>query len=270
MIGFFKRKTRQEKTNEQFRQSKAVIAVYLVLRIFVVIALAASIIRGYYENAFVCLLVLVLFMLPGFVKKTFKVEMPSALEIIIILFIFAAVILGELQSYYIHYSYWDTMLHTVNGFIFAAIGFALVDILNNEKRIAFRLSPLFLALVAFCFSMTVGVLWEFLEYFADMVLHMDMQKDTVVNRIISVVLDPTNSNIPITIEGINDVQINGVSLGLGGYLDLGLYDTMEDLLVNFVGAFSFSIIGYIDAKNKKYSKFARQFILRVKQTQYEE
>jgi hypothetical protein len=270
MAGFWNRRKPRLKTDEQVKSSKAVIVVYLVLRIFVIVALITSLIREYYENAFVCLLVLVLFMLPGFVKRTLKVEMPSTLEIIIILFIFAAEILGELQSYYIHYQYWDTMLHTVNGFICAAIGFALVDILNSEQRIAVRLSPLFLSLAAFCFSMTVGVLWEFVEYFADTIFHLDMQKDTVINTIVSVSLDPTASNIPITISGINDVIINGKSLGLGGYLDVGLYDTMEDLLVNFIGAVSFSVIGFIDAKNKKHSKFAKQFILRVRQTTYEE
>ena len=80
---------------------------------------------------------------------------------------------------------WDTVLHTLNGFLMAAIGFALVDILNRNKKISFQLSPAFLAVVAFCFSMTIGVIWEFFEFGMDQIFHLDMQKDTIVNTIYS-------------------------------------------------------------------------------------
>ena len=82
--------------------------------------------------------------------------------------------------------------------------------------------------------MTIGVLWEFFEFGMDRLFHMDMQKDTIVHTISSVMLDPTNKNIPITIDGITSVAVNGKDLGFDGYLDIGLYDTMEDLLVNFI------------------------------------
>ena len=114
------------------------------------------------------------------------------------------------------------MLHTINGFICAAFGFALVDIFNRNRRIKFELSPVFLAIVAFCFSMTIGVLWEFFEFGMDMIFKTDMQKDFVINTISSVKLDPTNSNKAVIIKNITDVAVNGESLGLGGYLDIGL------------------------------------------------
>ncbi len=117
-----------------------------------------------------------------------------------------------------------------------------------------------MALVAFCFSMTVGVLWEFFEFGMDRLFQMDMQKDTVVNSITSVMLDPTNSNIPVTIDGITSVQVNGQELGFGGYLDIGLYDTMEDLFVNFIGAVTFSVIGYFYIKHRGHGKLAKAFI----------
>ena len=175
------------------------------------------------------------------------------------MFIFAAEILGELKSYFITYPHWDSMLHTTTGFISAAFGFALVDLLNRNKPQHFKLSPVFLALVAFCFSMTVGVLWEFFEFSMDYLFHMDMQKDTIIHAFASVTLDPTNNNIPILVDNITDVAVNGKSLGLGGYLDVGLYDTMQDLFVNFVGALTFSIIGYFSAKSGK-NKIAKQFV----------
>ena len=242
------------------KRQPAVFTVYMVLRLIVLATLVSSILRGEYESAFICLLVLALFMLPFFIQQNFGIELPSTLEIIILLFIFAAEILGELKCYFITFSHWDSMLHTTTGFLCAATGFALIDILNHNSRIKFQLSPIYVALTAFCFSMTVGVLWEFFEFGMDRLFLMDMQKDTVVQSITSVMLDPTNSNIPVTIDGITSVAVNGQDLGFDGYLDIGLYDTMKDLFVNFVGAVVFSTIGYFYIKRRGQGKLAKAFI----------
>ena len=251
------------------RRQPVVFAVYLVLRLIVLASLVSAILRQEYESAFVCVLVLFLLMLPFFIQKNFGICLPSTLEIIILLFIFAAEILGELQSYFIQYPYWDTMLHTTNGFLCAAVGFSLIDILNRDAKIKFTLSPVYVALAAFCFSMTIGVLWEFFEFGMDRLFHMDMQKDTIVHTISSVMLDPTNSNIPITIDGITSVAVNGRNLGFTGYLDIGLYDTMEDLFVNFIGATVFSVIGYFYLKHRGEGKFAKAFIPTIEETNKE-
>ena len=251
------------------RRQPVVFAVYLVLRLIVLASLVSAILRQEYESAFVCVLVLFLFMLPFFIQKNFGIRLPSTLEIIILLFIFAAEILGELQSYFIQYPYWDTMLHTTNGFLCAAVGFSLIDILNRDAKIKFTLSPVYVALAAFCFSMTIGVLREFFEFGMDRRFHMDMQKDTIVHTISSVMLDPTNSNIPITIDGITSVAVNGRDLGFHGYLDIGLYDTMEDLFVNFIGATVFSVIGYFYLKHRGEGKFAKAFIPTIEETDKE-
>ena len=242
------------------KRQPAVFTVYMVLRLIVLATLVSSILRGEYESAFICLLVLALFMLPFFIQQNFGIELPSTLEIIILLFIFAAEILGELKCYFITFSHWDSMLHTTTGFLCAATGFALIDILNRNSRIKFQLSPIYVALTAFCFSMTVGVLWEFFEFGMDRLFHMDMQKDTVVQSITSVMLDPTDSNIPVTIDGIHSVAVNGQELGFDGYLDIGLYDTMADLFVNFIGAVVFSTIGYFYIKRRGKGRLARAFI----------
>ena len=242
------------------RRQPVVFAVYLVLRLIVLGTLVSSVIRGEYESAFICLLVLVLFVLPFFIQQNFGIELPSTLEIIILLFIFAAEILGELECYFITYPHWDSMLHTTTGFLCAATGFALIDILNRNSRIKFELSPIYVALAAFCFSMTVGVLWEFFEFGMDRLFHMDMQKDTVVQSITSVMLDPTNRNIPVTLDGIHSVAVNGQDLGFDGYLDIGLYDTMADLFVNFIGAVVFSTIGYFYIKQRGKGRLAKAFI----------
>ena len=250
----------------EMREHKVTFTVYIILRMLVIAAIVISVLRGNYENVFVCVLTLVLLLIPQIIERSFKVNLPDVLEVIILLFVFAAEILGELQCYYIKYPYWDTMLHTINGFICAAAGFALVDVLNRNEKIKLSLSPIYMAIVAFCFSMTVGVLWEFFEFGCDRLLLTDMQKDTVVQTISSTMLDPTGSNKAVIISDINETVVNGETLGVAGYLDVGLYDTMKDLFVNFIGAVVFSVIGFIYVKNRgKKKSIAALFIPTLKE-----
>lgn len=234
--------------------------VHYFLRLVVVLILVAQVFNRNYENVFLCLLTLMLFSLPSLIETNTRIDIPDTLENIILFFIFAAEILGEMRAYYVTYPLWDTMLHTLNGFLSAAIGFSLVDILNKNERFSFRLSPLFVAIVAFCFSMTIGVVWEFFEFFMDMVFGMDMQKDTVLPTIRSVMLDPTGKQTVVVLDAITKVTVNGQELGLGGYLDIGLYDTMKDLFVNFIGASVFSATGYFFVKYRKRASFVTHFI----------
>ena len=250
----------------EMREHKVTFTVYIILRMLVIAAIVISVLRGNYENVFVCVLTLVLLLIPQIIERSFKVNLPDVLEVIILLFVFAAEILGELQCYYIKYPYWDTMLHTINGFICAAAGFALVDVLNRNEKIKLSLSPIYMAIVAFCFSMTVGVLWEFFEFGCDRLLLTDMQKDTVVQTISSTMLDPPGSNKAVIISDINETTVNGEVLGVAGYLDVGLYDTMKDLFVNFIGAVVFSVIGFIYVKNRgKKKSIAALFIPTLKE-----
>lgn len=249
-------------------KNNTTLTVYLVLRALIIFTLIRAVLRREYQSVFLCALSLILLLLPNIVSKRLKIVLPSTLEIIIMLFIYAAEILGEINSFYVRVPHWDTMLHTINGFLCAAIGFCLVDMMNRSDRFSFQLSPLYLAIVSFCFSMTVGVLWEFFEFGADYFLGMDMQKDTVVNAIHSVNLDPTLTNTVIHIRDIADtivVHSDGTqqALGLGGYLDVGIIDTMKDLFVNFIGAVVFSIIGFFYVKEKGKGRVAHRFIPQV-------
>ena len=242
------------------KENKAVFIISVILRLSVIAILVRSIFLRNFDNAFVCLFALLLFNIPAIFKKSFHMELPGTLEIIVLFFIYAAEILGELQCYYIQYAYWDTMLHITWGFLCTALGFSLIDLINRDSKIKFSLSPIFVAIVAFCFSMTVGVLWEFGEFSADNLFHTDTQKDTVITEIHSTFLDPDGSNKAHSITDIESVSVNGEDLEVGGYLDIGLYDTMEDLFVNFIGAVVFSIIGYFYIKKRGKGKFAKQFI----------
>ena len=264
---------RKKKTNflvsahHTLRKKSVVAAVYIVLRLLVILMMVAQFFNGNFENVFLCILTLILFLLPTIFEKSLQIDLPNALEIIILLFIFAAEILGEIRAFYTTFAYWDTMLHTINGFLCAAIGFSLVDMCNRNKRVSLSLSPVYMAIVAFCFSMTIGVLWEFFECTMDQFFLLDMQKDTVVNVISSVNLDPTGGNTPIAIKGITDVIVvcgdEQIPLGVGGYLDIGILDTMKDLWVNFIGAVVFSIVGYFYVKSRGKGWFARNFIPQV-------
>ncbi len=250
------------KYRDYIKKNKGVFAVYILLRALVIVAMVFSCLRGNYENLFYCSMALVLFLVPPFFEKNFGIDIPNILEGIILLFIFASIILGEMGNYYTRFPVWDTILHTLNGFLCAAVGFGLVDILNRNEKIKFRLSPIFLALVAFCFSMTIGVLWEFFEFIMDVFFGKDMQKDAVIQGIVSTCLSGS-TKAPTVIENIKSVAVNGKELGIEGYLDIGLFDTMKDLIVNFIGAVVFSVIGFFYVKSRGKSRFAGHFIPRV-------
>lgn len=248
----------------ELREHKSSFIVYFTLRLLVIVMMVLQLMNRNYENVFLCVLTLMLLVIPSLVQVTFKVELPTVLEIIILIFIFAAEILGEISEFYLLFPFWDTVLHTINGFLAAAIGFSLVDLLNRSKKAVFSLSPLFMAIVAFCFSMTIGVICEFFEFGMDQIAGFDMQKDTVIHTIRSVNLDPAGRNVPYVIDGITSTAVNGAELGIGGYLDIGLIDTMQDLIVNFIGASIFSVIGFFFVKNRGRGKVAKRFIPRRK------
>jgi hypothetical protein len=236
---------------EQYITHQGATVTYLVLRALVVAIMILAFLNHNYENAFMCILALIMFIIPTFIEESFHIEIPNVLEIIILIFIFSANILGEIAKFYVYIPVWDTALHTLNGFLCAAIGLSLFELFNNNEKINFRVSPFFLVLVAFCFSMTIAVTWEFFEFSQDTFFGYDMQKDTIINRINSVELG-TDGSI-ISIGNITNTYVDGEKLPIDGYLDIGLFDTMKDMFVNFIGALIFSIYGYFyeKAKGKK-------------------
>ncbi len=273
---------KREELKRNFDQGRRGTSVlYLVLVTVVIGVLVRQVFARNYENCFTCLLTLLLFLVPTFVERKLRISLPNTLEVIIILFIFSAEILGEISAFYIRFSWWDDLLHTLNGFLMAAIGVSLVDILNQNEIFKFKLSPFFVALVGFCFSMTIGVIWEFFEFFMDYFMKTDMQKDAVLKAISSVTLHPMHENVPIVVDGIEEVilqgehmSVNGVSvqtypMKLSGYLDLGLLDTMKDLFVNFIGAVVFSVSGYFYIKTREKGEWIRGLIPRKKQQENE-
>lgn len=252
--------------SEKYHNSnKKSIAVYLVIRGIIISVMIRQIFLGDWHNVFLCGLSLVLLFIPFFLRSTFRINLPSVLEIAVFIFVFAAEMLGEIANFYGHIPIWDTMLHTVTGFLAAAVGFGMIDLLNTHSK-RLNMTPLFVALVSFCFSMTVGVLWEFGEYTVDRLLRFDTQKDRVITEISSVELHPDGANEEVKINGISytilfDEEGNELARIDGGYLDIGLRDTMKDMLVNMLGAVVFSMLGFLYIHRRDKYKFAESFII---------
>lgn len=269
-----KEKSATYKFHEKYfdNYSKRNITIYLVLRALVILTLVRQIFMGNWNNVFLCGLTLIFFVIPAVIEKKLNLALPDALQILILLFIYSAEILGEINEFYILIPHWDTILHTLNGFLCAAVGFSTIDILNQKEFFHATMSPLFVALVAFCFSMTIGVMWEFFEFGADQILRYDMQKDVIIDTISTVKLDPDGKNKAVIINDIEKTIIQSKdkdgkiteTVIESGYLDLGINDTMQDLIVNFIGAVVFSILGLLYISNRDKYKFAENFIPKMR------
>lgn len=167
-----------------------------------------------------CLLGIVVMFLPSFFERKLKIEIPSNMYIIFIIFLYCAIYLGEVRSFYYSIPFWDTILHTFSGAMLGALGFSFVNLLNDNEKVTLHMSPLFIALFALCFAVSLGVLWEIYEFSFDGFLALNMQKFALEN------------GTPLV--GRNALQ-----------------DTMKDLIVDMIGAFIISLMGYIALKNKK-------------------
>lgn len=167
-----------------------------------------------------CILAVIAFFLPNIISKKTKIVIPSNMYIVYVLFLYAAVFLGEVRNYYYRVPHWDTILHACSGAMLGTLGFSFVNILNKHEKVHVELSPIFVALFAFGFAITLGVIWEIYEFSFDGLLGLNMQK--------------------IALE-------DGTKL-VGR---VALADTMEDLIVDFIGTFTMCTIGYISLKYKK-------------------
>lgn len=167
-----------------------------------------------------CLLGIVALFIPSMISKKWKITIPSSMYIIYVIFLYAAIFLGEVRDFYYRIPHWDTILHTFSGAALGALGFSVVNLLNKQEKLKVNLSPFFVALFSLCFAITMGVVWEIYEFSFDGLLGLNMQKFALEN-------------------GVNLVG------------RAALCDTMKDLIVDSIGALVISILGYISLKYKK-------------------
>lgn len=167
-----------------------------------------------------CILGVVVLLYPKMFFKKRQITIPSNLYFLYMIFLFGAIFLGEVRNFYYVFPHWDLILHTFSGGMIAALGFSFVTLLNDEENIHLKLSPFFVGFFAFTFAITLGVIWEVYEFTADGLLGLNMQKFALEDG----------------------TQLVG---------RMALADTMEDLIVDGIGAFVVSMIGYISLKYNK-------------------
>ena len=226
----------------KFEKKKMGKIVRLILSLIVIAIMIRQIFLKEWFMVFACIFTLIVFAIPRVFDKKFNIKFPMALEIAIYLFVFGAEIIGEIGEYYINVSWWDDLLHTVSGMLLAAVGLFFISVLNNENK---RLNlPVFYKVFAtFCFSITILALWECFEFGADCLTGSDMQKDTFITTINSVDLNEKKVNKSVSLN-IETIEVNGEDWmkKYGGYLDIGLYDTIGDMICTVVGSFMFIVI----------------------------
>ncbi len=234
-------KLKEVKFNQVIRSILSLIVVVIMIRQFFL---------KEWFMMFACFYTLVLFSLPRIFDKKFNIKFPMSIEIVIYLFIFASEIMGEIGEYYINITWWDDLLHFTSGMLLVSVGLFFITLVDkkNEKL---RLPIFYKIIISFCFTMTILVLWECFEFGVDNLVGADMQKDTLITEIRSVDLNDEKVNKAIKID-IDELIVNGENWiqKYGGYIDIGLYDTMYDLLDGVLGASVFSIISYIYLRKK--------------------
>lgn len=236
--------------------------IYISLIILTIICMIIQIIYNKRSNVVLCITTLLLFKIP----KKVNIKVSNTIESLIYIFIFSSLILGEVENYYSLFSFWDFILHTLSGFIFAAVSISFINQKNKEN---INIPTLIIVLLSFCFSITTGVIWEFYEFATDKLLNADMQKDKVVRNISSIKINPSNENVPVIINNIDKTIIfannnRTITIIEGGYLDLGIIDTMKDLFANTIGALIFSILIYRYLKDKEKYRYVEIFIPQIK------
>lgn len=208
--------------NEKKHKKRINMIVANLVRLTLIIAFIIRCVTGDHSQDFIIVITFLLTFYPSILAKRFGVYLPKRLEIIITLFIFAAQVLGELNGFYDKIPWWDTMLHTTSGIILGLAGFLVVYLLNEKGDANVNLSPIFVVIVAFCFALTMGVFWEVFEFGADRLFGLNMQK----------------------------FRMPGQD---------GLVDTMEDLMVDAIGALVACIVGWKYMKKKKDTLFNDYF-----------
>lgn len=177
---------------------------------------------------FLVTLIIAVLLAPILFKKKLAIEIPAEFHMSSVLFTFAALYLGEVQSFYQRLWWWDIALHGTAGLLMGILGFLLVYLLNESRRVELHMSAGFIALFAFTFSVFIGTAWEIFEFGMDEIFGLNMQKPMLG--------DPS-----------------------------GLTDTMWDMIVNAIGAFIVSSTGwwYLKREESFYVKrLIRSFILK--------
>lgn len=245
--------------------SKTTMFTYLVTKMLTILILSKVVFTKELSDILLCIVVFFLLDLPFNVSHKLKIKIPNCLMVCSFIYLFFTQILGEVCHFYQLVPHWDSLVHFLNGFLSSSIGFSLIMLLNSRKMV-FKLSIPFVILTTVCFASTVGLIWEILEYGADNILKLDSQNDRYINEINTITLDPKKEGDIISIKNIGYTVLydkdSNVLIKLDGYLDIGLHDTMKDLIVNTLGTITFIFFEYLYMVNTKKYHFMENFIIK--------
>lgn len=208
--------------------------IFDALKIVVMPFLGITLLKGNTTNFFILLFTLILLIVADFIYKKFGYSL--CIQILIYIFIIGTEIFGEIFAFYAKIVYFDIIMHTLSGFIVTAIGISLINKFNCKGN------KIFWSFFIFLFSMGIAAVWEITEFTIDRVLGKDMQKDTVIKEIASELLMDNRERLKV--NEIKSVVVNGRDFvkEYDGYIDIGLYDTMEDMIFAMLGTIFYMII----------------------------
>lgn len=215
--------------------------------VFCCVTLVISLIKKDTNSTFMSVLSVLYVFIPNIAEKLFKFRIQPSLYVFILIYAICP-LLGYAYNFYHHVHWWDDIMHGFAGIIFAMLGAYLPYVLSKKKRCSVALC----AFCAFFFSVAISGLWELWEFTSDSLFHTDMQKDTVLSELPpSYVISEWLGGKVGELKPVDDVQIviNGVTFGQ--YVDLGLIDSMKDVLVETAGAAIYTII-YVVARGKHF------------------
>jgi len=165
----------------------------LLFRILLVVAGVIAVFTTNWINLALAVFTMFLTFLPSIVERRYKLDLPSEIEILVLLFVYGSLYLGELYAFYEKFWWWDLFLHAYSGIMIGIAGFALVYVLNKEKKLTFNLSPLFIAMFSFSFSVALGVMWEIFEFVMDSVFDFNMLKSGLVDTMWDLIVDTSGA-----------------------------------------------------------------------------
>jgi len=222
--------------------------IFVLLFLLTLISSIISLVNKDYRNSIIAIITIIIISIPYLLERKRKLKFSHIFKILIYFFIFSNSILGEVYHFYIDYKYGDFILHMAGGFIFTSIGLSLIC--------KYKINFLIVLILTLSFSMTVSLTWEFVEYTSDKIFYTDTQKDTLIKDIASVSIDNVKNYKEEKVLEIEETILYGKNKEVlkvinGGYLDIGLSDTMSDLFANFLGVFIFWVINYLSIYGKK-------------------
>ena len=217
-----------------------------ILTAFSIVSFIYSIRVRNAHYAFSSLISLTLVFLPNLMEYLFECRISSDLKIAYWFLVVGGPVLGNVYRFYHYIRPWDKLLHMLSGFLAAAVGYALPDFVLKEKP-----GKMFKCVFAVSFSVAIGGLWEIYEYLLDVFFQMDMQNDTVITGFSSYMLGEIPGTIG-AVENIQTVSINGEPFEKG-YIDIGLIDTMRDMIQCLMGSILCVITAVFQKPGSRFS-----------------